>query len=140
MTSLLADFDSDIRRAAVLLLAFVIITTLSFGLAALRRRSAARMGENWDQIQGTIEQTDVIVEDRGKLSVYVAQLRYSYRVTGGYRSGEFTKDFLREHNAYSFADSFPSGTQVTIRCHPDNVHLSVFREEDNASLMSASHT
>lgn len=140
MTSLLADFDSDVRNVAVLLLAFVIITTLSLGLAALKKRTAARTGESWDQVQGTIEHTDVTVEDRGKLSVHVAQLRYSYRVRGEFHSGEFTKDFLRERKAYGFVESFPSGTLVTVRCHPEDPQSSVLREEDNASLIAARRT
>ena len=134
MTSLLADFDGDVQMFVAILLFAVFTTTLVFGIEAWSRRRASRAADSWDQIQGKVEHTDVYVEDRGKIDVHVAQVSYSYRVDGEYFAGEFTKDFLREKKAYEFIDSIDPGTEVVVRCDPNDPQLSVLREEDNSAL------
>ena len=136
MSGLLADFDGDVRRLVALLIFFAIVTAISFRAASFKRRVIHPMADRWDQIQGKIEHTDVFVENRGKIDVHVAQITYSYRVNGEFFSGEFTKDYLREKNAYALIDSVSPGTEVVVRCHPVDPRLSVLREDDNTALLS----
>ena len=67
------------------LYAGIAVMALAWGI--VRRYVRTRMSDGWTQVQGTIERTEVHAENRGKVTVQVAQMSYSYRYEGEYYAG-----------------------------------------------------
>ena len=109
---------------------------MSFGAAALRKLLVQRKSDSWSSVRAIVEHGELHHEQRGKISVPVAQLSYSYQYEGEYYAGFFRKPFGREESAYKLIDNVPSGTTVTIRCKPNHPDRSVMREDDNAALFA----
>jgi hypothetical protein len=60
---------------------------------------------SWPISQGRIESGRVVAQDARYFTYYVAQLAYSYSVSGEYYSGFYEKTFFREGSAQMFVDT-----------------------------------
>jgi hypothetical protein len=113
-----------------------IIGLLLIGVSIAGRQALNRIREryaaNWPLTDGEITTTKVKVirAERGELAL--AELGYSYRVNGGYRSGYYKQQFTDEQDAWTFVDGM-RGQSVVIRYQADRPDVSLLREGDQSA-------
>ena len=118
------------------LIVAVVATVVGFAVATAKKAVVRHRSDSWNSARGTVEHGELHYEQRGKVSVPVAQLSYSFQYEGEYYAGFFRKNFMREEAAYKLIDAVPSGTPVTIRFKPGKPDQSVLREDDNAAVFA----
>jgi hypothetical protein len=88
---------------------------------------------SWPISQGRIESGRVVAQDARYFTYYVAQLAYSYSVSGEYYSGFYEKTFFREGSAQMFVDTL-KGMPAFVRHKANSHHVSALLREDQHSV------
>lgn len=84
---------------------------------------------SWPTTQGTVESGTISTYRTKYGKYYVAELAYSYAVSGEYYSGYYKKTFLREASAQRFVDGL-KGQMVFVRHKADSAGRSVLLKQD----------
>jgi hypothetical protein len=103
------------------LLPIAIFSLASAGLAVLEftTRRNYRGWRSWPRTEATVQNTDVR-EVRARHSHYfVAELAYSYVVSGEYYSGRFGRDYGDESAAWEYAKRM-RGARAMVHYHPQH--------------------
>jgi len=103
----------------------------------LWQRIRRRIAESWPSVSAQIERTEIrppgwsINRSRGPL----AELKYSYSVTGRYYSGTFAKNFATEEEAHEFLRDL-QGKSTFVRYDPDRPERSMLLPQDLETLLT----
>ncbi len=122
----------EVQQSGVFVLAIFLAVLAERGWQWLRRRAARK----WPVAQGRIESAEWRQPNTGTNRYFVAELAYSYVVSGQYFSGYYRQSFSKLEAAMAFVKSV-QGQSVQVRYHQGQAGKSLLLEENISEAVGA---
>jgi hypothetical protein len=115
---------------SVLLILSLLVLSFFF-IRWVLQRNRLRRARSWPKVEGRVSSSGVQLENRGdNQSALIAEVNYSYRLSGASASGVMRRTFFIASRANRWLSTYPVGRSVVIRYNPVDEKDSVLDESD----------